>query len=214
MMIVVDKFRDVISLNTFIARRPDKARLVFKVAETTGLWQLDILEGGRSYTIGSYVDGYEDKAIEYDAVIRLEWGGYVNEQHGDAHVLWLSGDDINIALPHEYDAKVAITAPRVCGHGNPLLEPVYIWRDAVYYYVLDCAGDLYTLKTIEELENFIRGLRCTEGHNVIHWLEWYVLPGVTNSEEKWSDVVKRGVAGRYDPSPDDVIKLVQKHLAP
>ncbi|MFZ8811163.1 MAG: hypothetical protein ACO2PN_24045 [Pyrobaculum sp.] len=208
------RFNDVVYVNAFVARSPRQGRLVYKTSRLAGLWQLDLedLERGGRWSVGYYIDGVEDRVIEYDVAIRLEWGGYVNEELDSTYVLWLSGDSVNIALPHEYDSRVAITAPRVCGHVNALLEPVYIWR-SLHYYVLDCAGDLRVFKTFEELVNWIREQKCTEGHDVIHWLEWYVLPDVEWGEEEWSDVVGRGIAGRPNPTSDDVIKLVQKYLA-
>lgn len=209
--IQLTRFNDVVYVNAFIARRPKLGRLVYKTSELAGLWQLDLedLERGGRWSVGYYIDGAEDRKIVYDVAVRLTWGGYVNEELDGAYVLWLRDDNINIALPHEYDAKITITAPRVCGNGNALLEPVYIWR-SLYYHALNCASGLYAFKTLEELENWIREQRCTEGHNVIHWLEWYVLP----EDVEWGDAIRRAAAGRPNPTPDDVILLVRKHLAP
>lgn len=107
------------------------------------------------------------------------------------YVLRLEDDCIHIALPHKYEVRIIIAAPQICGHRSPLLEPVYIWRDAAgYFRVLECAGGLYRFEKIEELEDWINK-RCPEGRDkpLIYRAEWYVIPYV--NVEGWSDVVRR-----------------------
>jgi hypothetical protein len=199
----------VININAFIAAHPKRARAVFMTSRQTGLWQLDLTSERGRWTVGHYVDGL---AVEHDIKMKLDWGGYVNEEHRSyytPYVLWLEDDRIHIALPHKYEAHTVITAPQICGHRSPLLEPVYMWRDAAdRFRVLECAGGLYRFEKIEELEDWINEQRCPEGHDrpLIHWVEWYVI-GTVNDNEEWLDVVKR--PGYYDPSSSDVMELVK-----
>jgi len=71
---------------------------------------------------------------------------------------------------HKYEVCIIIAAPQICGHRSPLLEPVYIWRDA--------AGRWF--EKIEELEDWINEQKCPEGHDrpLIHRAEWYIIPYV------------------------------------
>jgi hypothetical protein len=211
----LNRFADVVGLNAFVAARPERARTVFKASGLTGLWQLDLVSGRDLWSVGHYVEGLEDAAVEHDVGMRLSWGGYVVEgpDGWPRCVLWLEDGLINVALPHEYD--VAITAPQVCGNGNPLFEPVYIWRDAEgRYRVLECAGGLYGFGTIRELEEWVRGASCPERHErpTIHWTEWYVIRGTVGNNEDWDAAIRRAEPGRYNPSPNEVIELTRKLL--
>ena len=164
--------------------------------------------------MGHYVDGLEDVAVEHDVKIKLNWGGY--EEHKSyckSYVLWLEDNRIYVVFPHKYEARAIITAPQICSHRSPLLELVYIWRDAAgCFRVLDCASGLYRFEKIEELEDWINEQRCPEGHDkpLIHRAEWYVIPYV--NVEDWSDVVRRARPGYYDPSPSDVAELVKRSI--
>jgi hypothetical protein len=206
----------VISINAFVAAHPDRARAVFTTSRHTGLWQLDLVSDRGRWTVGHYVDGLEDVAVEHDVKMKLDWGGYVNEEHRShytPYVLWLEDDRIHVALPHKYEARTTITAPQICGHRSPLLEPVYIWRDAAgRFRVLECAGGLYRFEKIEELEDWINGQRCPEGRDkpLIHRAEWHIIPYV--NVEDWSDVVRRARPGYYDPSPSDVAEPVKRSI--
>jgi len=163
---------------------------------------------GRRWSVGSYLDGYEDREVLYDVEAVLDWGGYVNVKAEESpYVFWLKGGDIYIALPHEGRAEVVFTAPRLCGNGHPLLEPVYIWRRGARLYVLDCAGGWHEFENMEQLEEWVHGLKCPEGHKkpTIHWTEWFVV----TSPDRWEMV--RGVG---EPSPDEVISFIRRHLLP
>jgi hypothetical protein len=218
--IQITKFGDVVNLNAFIAVHPDRARAVFMTSRQTGLWQLDLMTEGHQWTVGHYIEGLEDRSVEHDVKIKLSWGGYVNEEldeklHYTPYVLWLKYNHIHVALPHEYEARTIITAPQICGHGSPLLEPVYIWRDvAGRFHILECAGGLYDFETFKELEDWVNEQRCPEGHNkpLIHWLDWYVISDIVSSGEEWTAVVRRAVRGRFNPTPDDVIELAHRLL--
>ena len=146
----------VININTFVAAYPDRARAVFTTSRHTGLLQLDLVSDRGRWTAGHYVDGLEDVAVEHDVKIKLNWGGYVNEEHKSyctPYVLWLEDNRIHVALPHKYEVRAIITAPQICGHRSPLLEPVYIWHDAAgRFRVLDCASGLYRFEKIGGLD--------------------------------------------------------------
>jgi hypothetical protein len=213
------RFDDVVGINAFVARRPDRARLMYEVVQTSGLWRLTFvdLEGEERtlYTVGHYIDGAEDREVVYDFVIKRVWGGYVHEEldeklHYPPYVVQKAGGFILVTLPYEYKEELVIEAPHVCWRTDPLHESVYIWRGSTYSVnVLDCGSDLYRFKTVEEFERWVRGKVCPEERELIHWVDWYVLPNV-REDESWSSVIRRAVRGRYYPSPDDVIALVHK----
>jgi len=212
------RFRDVASINAFIARRPDRARLIYEVVRSSGLWRLtlvDLDEERELYAVGYFIDGAEDREVVYDFIIKRVWGGYVHEEldeklHYPPYVLQKSGGLILVTLPHVYKEAIIIDAPQVCWRTDPLHESVYIWRDSTYN-VLDCGAGLFSFKTMEEFEKWIRERVCTEDHErpLIHWPDWFVIPGASGDEE-WSAAVRRAVRGRHYPSPEDVITLVRK----
>jgi hypothetical protein len=218
----ITRFSDVVNINAFIAARPGRARVTYKTSRLAGLWQLDLedLEDGERWAVGYYIDGFEDKTVEYDVYIKLDWGGYVDEELGrrlgrTPYVIWPRGGLIFVALPHEHEADVVFTAPRVCGHGDILSEPVFIWRDIVgRFRVLECASGLYKFEALDELEGWLNEQKRAEehGHDVIYWLEWYVIPGTISGEDEWSSALMRAVLGKRNPSPNDVVELVRKHL--
>lgn len=76
-------------------------------------------------------------------------------------------------MPHRHREEILIVGPQVCNRTDPLRESVYIWRDASYN-VLDCGGWLYSFKTKEEFEVWIKARVNHE--TFIHWMEWYVIP--------------------------------------
>ncbi len=124
---VLNKFKDVINLNAFIASGPQKARLIYKISTLTGLWQLDLLVDEESlWSVGHYIDGFEDVSVEYDVVMKRRWRDYVVEEfNGERRVLWTAGGFIFVAVPHMPNVAV----PQVCNRTDPLKEPIYIWRE-------------------------------------------------------------------------------------
>jgi len=216
------RFNDVVYMNAFMAKRPDRARLAFKTSRLVGLWQMDLedleSEGVNRWIIGYYIDGYEDRSIEYDIALKRSWGGYVDEEldeklHYPPYVIQRRVGVILVTLPHEHKEEVVIEAPQVCGRTNPLYESVLIWRNIVgYFNVLDCGAGLFSFRTRDEFEDWVTASVCTEDHErpLIHWPDWFVIPGIVSGDEEWSSVVKRAVRGKYYPSPEDVITLVRK----
>ena len=204
---VLNKFSDVVSLNAFIATT-NEAHLVYKVSKLSGLWQLDLIAEEKSWSIGHYVDGLEDRSVEYDVFVKRYWHGYVDVAYADDDhlyvVRWQNGF-IFVTLPNERQKEVVIVAPQVCGrHVDPLQEPVYIWRDASgRYYVLDCANKLYEFETLDDLENWIKKeLRMRR--------EWYVIPGKLSSKEEWNTVVRKAKMGDHRPNPDEVVEIIRR----
>ena len=223
-IVALNKFDDVVSLNAFVAVRPLRARIVYKTSRLAGLWQLDLEDmesEGRRWTAGYYVDGFEDRSIKHDVYIKLDWGGYVDEELNrrlgyTPYVVRPKGGLIFVALPNEHEADVVFTAPQVCGRGDVLNEPVFIWRNIVgHFCVLECASGLYKFEGLDELESWLNEQKRTEerGRELLHWPEWYVIPGTTSGEDEWSSALKHAVSGGHDPSPSDVMELVRKHLA-
>jgi len=205
----VVRFYDVVNLNAFVAASPARARLVYKTSSHTGLWQLDLVDlenGGTWWTVGHYIDGIEDRRIEYNIVVKRVWRGYVDEdeRHHSPYVLWLAGGYIFIALPHRGKEEIVIAAPQVCLATDPLREPVYIWRDTEYR-ILDCGGWLYSFKTWEEFEAWIK---TRVNHEFIHWMEWYIIPGAVGNEE-WLAAVRRAIRGPPYPTADEVLELTR-----
>jgi hypothetical protein len=219
--IVLNKLNDVANINAFVAFRPQRAKLVYKTSKSTGLWQLDLmdLENGKNWTIGHYVDGLEDRSVEYDVVVKRRWRGYADLLYADDDCLqyvvrWQSGY-IFVMLPNEQKEQVAVVAPQVCGrHSTPLQEPVYIWRDVSGYYVLDCVNNLYVFETLSELENWIRTKRTIEDVEdkklKVIWREWYVIPGRLNGREEWWAVVKKAKMFDYKPNPDEAVEIIRR----
>jgi len=192
---VLNRFSDVIGINAFIATT-NEARLVYKVSKLTGLWQLDLI-AEEKWTIGHYVDGLEDRSIEYDVFVKRHRHGYVVT---DYVVRWQNGF-IFVTLPNERQKEVVIVAPQICGRHDPLQEPIYIWRDTSgQYYVLDCANKLYKFKTLSDLENWIK--------KEMPQREWYVIPGISGKEE-WNTVIRKAKS-YYRPSPDEVVEIIRR----
>jgi len=216
-MVALDTFNDVVNLNVFVAVRPVRARVAYKTSRLAGLWQLDLedLDNGERWTLGYYIDDFEDKTIKYDVYIKLDWGGYVDEELDrrlTSYVVRPKGGLIFVALPHEREADVVFTAPQVCGRDNGL-NPVFIWRDIIgHFRVLECASGLYGFESLDELESWLNEQKRVDG--LLHWPEWYVIPGIVSGEDKWNSTLKHAVPGGHDPSPSDVMELVRKHLTP
>jgi len=68
--------RNILVVNDFIARRPERVRLVLEETELGGLWQLSLydLESARMWQIGYYLDGYEDRRVIYDKTLLMGGG--------------------------------------------------------------------------------------------------------------------------------------------
>ncbi len=217
--IAINRFSDVVGLNAFIAMRPNKARLVYFTSKLTGLWQLDLISKKISLTIGHYIDGLEDRSVEYDIALQRIFDGYVDEEldkklHYPPYVLWLRGGLIFITLPHEPNAEIVITAPQVCERADPLREPVYIWRDSAgRFNILSCVEGFYVFQTREEFEDWVKSAADHEKTvPTMRWANWFVVPGTVGGNEEWSTVVRQAVRGNFVPTPDDVIELVRKLL--
>jgi hypothetical protein len=212
--ITLNKFSDVAAINAFVATRPSRARLVFKTSRLAG-WQLDLIAEKKSWVVGYYIDGFEDRSVEYDVTVKWALDGYVDEKldgRDPPYVLWLRGGLIFITLPHERSADVTIVAPQVCGRADRLREPVYIWRNYFGFNVLDCTEGFYTFRTKEEFEDWVRSVAREAEAPTISWAYWYVIPGAVSGGEEWPAVVRRAVRGNFTPTPDDVIALVRKLL--
>ncbi len=209
----LSQFANVAKLNAFIAKSPQWVELTYKTSRLAGLWQLDLedSENWRNrWTIGYYIDGVGDKSIEYSLAIKKARYGYVDEEaDGLPYVIWLRGGFIFITLPHEHKEEVIITAPQVCNRTDPHREPVYIWR-YIYFSVLDCGAGLEVFETREEFENWIKARADEE--QIIHWFDWYVIPGAVTGDEEWSATVRQAIRGRPYPGADEVIELVRKLL--
>ena len=220
--IVLSKLRDVVSLNAFIAFRPERARLVYKTSKSAGLWQLDLVDLANEknlWTVGHYVDGLEDRLVEYDVAVKRRWRGYVDLVHANddclRYVVRLQSGYVFVTLPNEHKEEIVITVPQICGrHVDPLQEPVYIWRDASgQYYVLSCAHRPYEFKAFSDLENWIRTKKSMEDDNKklrVLWREWYVIPGKISGEEEWSAAVRKAKMGDYKPDPDEAIEIIRR----
>ncbi len=222
MNVVLDKLKDVVNLNAFVAFRPERVKLIYKISESAGLWQLELVDSENEknlWTVGHYVDGLEDRSVEYDVFVKRYWRGYVDAVYSDDHCLryvvrWQSGY-IFVMLPNEHEERVVITAPQVCGRGNdPLQEPVYIWRNTLgRYYVLDCSNKLYEFEALNDLVNWIRTKQTIEDDNKklrVLWREWYLIPGRLSGEEKWNFVIRKAKMGIYKPNLDEVVELVRR----
>ena len=220
--ITLNRFSDVAELNAFIAARPSRARLIFKTSRLAGLWQLDLVAGKKSWVVGYYIDGFEDRSVECDVAIKRVLGidSYVDEELDEKlqyppYVLWLRGGLIFVTLPHERNADVVIVAPQVCGRTDRLREPVYIWRDEVgYLYVLDCVEGINAFRTWKEFEDWTYRYSEEAEAPTINWAHWYVIPGVVSDGVEWPAAVMRAVHGNFIPTPDDVIELTRKLLYP
>jgi hypothetical protein len=211
---LLNQFSSVAKLNAFIATGPKWAELTYKTSNLVKLWQLDLedVDNWRNrWTVGYHIDGYGDASIKYSLTIKKVQHGYVDAEsdklHHTPYVIWSRGGLIFITLPNESDADIVITAPQVCNR-NPHREPVYIWR-YIYFSVLDCNTGLEVLETEEEFENWIK---AKADEQIIHWVEWYVIPGAVEGEEEWHAVIRQAVRGRPYPTPDEVIELVRKLL--
>ena len=211
---VLSRFSDIVELNAFVAESPDWARLEYKTSRLAGLWQLDLENERKRWTVGYYIDGFGDRSIEYSIAMKRVWCGYVDEELEEKfndhlpHVLWPMDGRIFVALPHKFKKDTVISAPQVCGRTVPMWEPVYIWRDVVgYFNVLDCGTGLEVFRTREEFENWIKA-RIDE----YSWLSWYVIPDIVNSDEEWHEAIGRAVRGRPNPTLDDVLEFVRKLL--
>jgi len=208
--IELSKLHDILALNDFIARRPDRVRLVFEEEPNNGLWQISILdlEGKRSWQLGAYIDGYENRRTLYSKSLRLNWGDYIDEDNAfydiKSHIITFEGDYIVVNLPDEWRPDYVIRAKRLCGYGFPLLEPVYF---AVYnseYLVLNCLHGLHRFNTLKELEGWVKEQECRQHREpVIHWYDWGVLQDDATI-----------LYGYSEPTADEVIQFLRQNLRP
>jgi hypothetical protein len=213
----ITRFVDVVGINAFIARRPERARIVFKTSGS-GLWQLDLTAEGeeRRWTVGHHV---EDGTVEYDVAARRIWRSYVNEElegmFDDEHppyVVWRDGGWVFVTLPHMYEQKVVAAAPDVCRRADPGWEPVYVWRGAGRINVLDCGAGLTAFRRAKEFVDWVVARTPAEDEaSLVSWPEWYVITTVSN-EEEWPAVVRRAACGRLGPDPDGTIEFLFKSL--
>jgi hypothetical protein len=211
--IVLERFDDVAELNAFIASRPEYATLTFKTSRLANLWELELENDKERWRVGYDVIGFGDISLEYSIAVEQRRRGYIDaellaEQFQELYVITWKGGYIFTTLPNERQKEVVIVGPQVCGRTNPLLEPVYIWRDVVgHFRVLDCKSGSYIFVTLDEFERWI--WEATEEGRKLPWNEWYVIPGIV-ADERWIDVIKRAEAGAFGPTPDDVVELVRK----
>jgi hypothetical protein len=206
--IVLGRLKDVVKINGFIASRPEYATLMYKTSKSAGLWELEIVGRSIQWAVGHNVDRYGDVALEHSVAVRQHRHGYVDAKQRLQYVVRWRGGLVFTTLPNESEKKVLIAAPQVCVRAcNPLMEPVYIWKDATveWYEVLDCRSRFHIFLTLEELENWL--YEEAEGYK-LPWAEWYVIPGEVDLEDKWFDVVKRAEPGHFGPNVDEVIDQV------
>jgi hypothetical protein len=208
--IVLERFDDVVNLNAFIATRPEFATLTYTTSRLAGLWELELESDKERWRVGYDVISYGDVSLEHSVAVVQRRRGYIDaellaEHFEERYVVQWKGGYIFITVPNERQKEVVIVGPQVCGRTNPLLEPIYIWRNVVgHYHVLDCKSGSYIFET-DEFERWV--WEAAEGRK-LPWYEWYVIPGVT--EDGWIDAVKRAEAGEFAPTPDDVVELVRK----
>ncbi len=212
-LIKISRFNDVININAFIAERPERVKLTYKMSTLTGLWQLDItyLENKKTLTIGNYIDGIEDRITKYNVVAKWYWPSYVEEFDGGP-VLWTGGGFVVIELPHRGMREVVLVTPQICSRTDPLREPVYIWRSVDYFNVLDCGGGLYMFRTREEFEKWVKNKKSEDAihwpEDAIHWQEWYIIPSTTRGNEDWLDALMHAIRGPAYPSAEEVLALI------
>ena len=199
--------RDILVLNDFIARKPERVKLVMEEEPSNGLWQISLLGPDSYWQIGSYIDGYENRRTLYSKSLRLNWGDYIDEENElydlKSHIIRFEGGYIVINLPDEWRPDVIIRAKRLCGWGHPLLEPVVFFNMDGKYHVLDCLSGIHTLGTFEDVERWVRERVCPEPHErqIIHWIDWFIAKG----DGKF-------IAGYAEPTPDEVIEALRQYL--
>ena len=206
--IELGELRDVLTLNDFIARKPIKVKLVLEEAEQNGLWQLSLydLESTKTWQVGYYIDGYEDRRAIHKTLI-MGWSGYYEYDAGTydvkSYVIKLEGDHIVINLPDEWRPDYIIRAKRLCGYGFPLLEPVYFTILDGEYIVLNCLHGLHRFDTFGEVERWIKEQECRQhSEPIIHWYDWYVMKG--------GELIE----GYAEPTPDEVVEMLRRYLTP
>jgi len=201
--------RSILVVNDFIARRPERARLVLEETELGGLWQLSLydLESARMWQIGYYLDGYEDRRVIYDKILMAGWSGYYEDDGGKydvkSYVIKLEGDYIVVNLPDEWRPDYVIRAKRLCGYGFPLLEPVYFTTVNGEYLVLNCLHGLHRFSSFDEMANWVKEQECKQHTEpVIHWYDWGVLQDGAV------------LYGYSEPTAEEVIQFLRQNLRP
>jgi len=196
----------ILVINDFIARRPERVRLVLEETELGGLWQLSLydLESAKMWQVGHYIDGYEDRRVAYDRILMAGWSGYYEDDGGKydvrSYVIKLE-DDIIINLPDEWRPEYIIRTRRLCGYGFPLLEPVYFTIVNGEYLVLNCLHGLHRFGSFDEMANWIKEQECKQHTEpVIHWYDWGVLQDGAV------------LYGYSEPTAEEVIQFLQQNL--
>jgi len=203
--------RDVIEFNAFWAATPAQVRLVYEEEPSNGLWQLILydLRRSRSWRLGAYIDGYENRRTLYNMVLAYHYGRYIDDSEEARKydvtnsVIKDLGGEFVINLPDQWRPDIVIRIPAICGAGYPLAEPVVLGVLDNRYFALDCASDLYEFETLDELTEWVKGQECPEGHTwpVIHWWEWHIFQ---NGKVVHSSYTQ--------PSPQEVIDALHRYL--
>jgi hypothetical protein len=198
----------ILVINDFIARRPERVRLVLEETELGGLWQLSLydLESARMWQVGHYIDGYEDRRAAYDKRLLMGWSGYYEDDGGKydvkSYVIKLE-DDIIINLPDEWRPEYIIRTRRLCGYGFPLVEPVYFTIVNGEYLVLNCLHGLHRFSSFDEMASWVKEQECRQHREpVIHWYDWGVLQDGAV------------LYGYSEPTAEEVIQFLRQNLRP
>jgi hypothetical protein len=208
--IELNELRDVLALNDFIARRPQRVKLVMEEEGQNGLWQISILDlgAGSIWQIGSYIDGYEGRRVIYNKTLLMGWDGYYEDDGGKydvkSYVIKLEGDYIVINLPDEWRPDYIVKTRRLCGYGFPLLEPVYFTVYNGEYLVLNCLHGLYRFSSFDEVASWVKEQECKQHETpIIHWYDWGIMQDDATI-----------LYGYGEPTADEVIQFLRQNLCP
>jgi len=200
--------RSILVVNDFIARRPERVRIVLEEEEQNRLWQLSLydLSDSKLWQVGHYIDGYEDRRVIYDKILMAGWSGYYEDDGGKydvkSYVIKLE-DDIVINLPDEWRPEYIIRTRRLCGYGFPLLEPVYFTVYNNEYLVLNCLHGLHRFGSFDEMASWVREQECRQHETpIIHWYDW----GIILHDGRTI------LHGYSEPTADEVIQFLRQNL--